>query len=326
MKLFYLGISIVALFVVAFFMNSTDSVQVIHPPKKIITIVKSNNLDFWKLVALGTKSAGSEFHANTLFWAPSSEKDVDQQIALLEKAIEEKPDAIVLAASDYERMAPLARKVKEQGILLLTMDSSLPDHISEGHIATDNIKAAQQAADYLAKLGGEKGKFAVISSVAGTATAIERQKGFLQEIKKYPDIQIIDTKYSGSDVQEAYRLTKKILKDHPDLKGIFGINELTTVGIAQAIQEEGKASSIKTVGFDSSPPILHFIEEGVLSATVVQEPFNMGYLAIQQAVSILDGKAKGKLVYTDSKIITKENMYSPENQKLLFPFDSQDKN
>lgn len=323
MKKWLLGISIVLIFMVAFIMNLIGSEPVAQSHWKIIMIVKSKDLDFWKLVESGTIMAGEEFQADTMFLAPSSEKKVDEQMELLEKAIHEKPDAIVLAAADYQRLAPLARKAKENGILLLTLDSRLPEHLSEGHIATDNVKAAGQAADYLAHLVGEKGKLAIISTVAGTATAMERESGFLQTIKKYPNIQVIDIKFSGSNIKEAYRLTKQILIDHPDLKGIFGINELTAVGIALANKEMGKTSTIKAIGFDSSPKILNYVEEGVLAATVVQKPFNMGYLAVEQTVSILEGKTKGKLLYTDSEIITKENMYSPENQKLLFPFEKQ---
>jgi ribose transport system substrate-binding protein len=321
MKKWLIGLSIVAILIVAFTLNTMNSKPVAKSHWKIIIIVKSKYLDFWKLVKWGTKTAGEELHADTVFWAPSSEKNVDEQMKLMEKAIHDKPDAIILAAADYQRLAPLARKAKENGIHLLTLDSKLPEHLSEGHIATDNVRAAGKAADYLAHLVGGKGKLAIISTVAGTATAMEREKGFLQVIKKYPDIQVIDIKFSGSNVKKAYQLTNQILKDHPDLKGIFGINEDTTVGIAQAVKDRGKTSSIKAVGFDSSPEILNYVEEGVLAATVVQKPFNMGYLAVNQAVSILEGKTKGKLLYTDSEIITKENMYTPENQKLLFPFE-----
>lgn len=323
MKKWLIGLSIVAILVVAFILNTKDSKPVAKSHWKIIVIVKAMDLDFWKQVKWGTKTAGEKFHADTIFWAPSSEKNVDEQMKLMEKAIHEKPDAIILAAADYQRLAPLARKAKENGIHLLTLDSRLPEHLSEGHIATDNVKAAGQAADYMAHLVGRKGKLAIISSVAGTATAMDRENGFLQAIKKYPDIRVIDIKFSGSDVKESYRLTNQVLKDHPEVKGIFGINEFTTVGIAQAVKEMGKTSAIKVIGFDSSPEILNFVEEGVLAATVVQKPFNMGYLAVKQAVSILEGKTKGKLLYTDSEIITKKNMYTPENQKLLFPFEQQ---
>ncbi|MDR4945148.1 substrate-binding domain-containing protein [Neobacillus cucumis] len=323
MKKWLFGISIVVVLIAVTGFSLLGFKPVTQSPLKIIIIVKSKDLDFWKQVKSGTDMASKEFHADTKFWAPSSEKNVDEQIELMEKAIQKKPDAIVLAAADFQRLAPLARKAKENGILLLTLDSRLPEHLSEGHIATDNVRAAKKAADYLAHHIGEKGKLAIISTVAGTATAMEREKGFMEAIQEYPDIQVIDIKFSGSDVREAYRLTKQILKEHPDLKGIFGINEFTTLGIAQANKEMGETSAIKTVGFDSSPEILNYVEEGALSATVVQKPFNMGYLAVKQAVSILEGKTKGKLLYTDSVVITKENMDSPENQKLLFPFEEQ---
>lgn len=296
----------------------------VHKPFKIITIVKSTDLVFWRQVESGVKTAGAEFQADISFWAPAQEKSVEKQIALMEKAIAQKPDAIILAASDYRLLAPVSQKAKEQGILLLTIDSRLPEHLSSSHIATDNLQAARQAANYLAKKVGGKGKIAIVSSVAGTGTAIEREQGFLQEIGQYPQIEIIDTKFSGSDVMEAYRLTKQILQQNPDLKGIFGSNESATVGMALALKDMGKSATVRSIGFDSPPATIASIEEGVLDATVVQKPFNMGYLAIQQAVSILQGNPPQSAVRTDSVIITRDNMYLPENQKLLYPFEMED--
>ena len=92
------------------------------------------------------------------------------------------------------------------------------------------------------------------------------------------------------------------------------------MGAGRAIRELGLVGKVKLVGFDSSVKEVKLLEEGVLQSTIVQKPFNIGYLGIKTAVSVIEGDKMPRHIYTDSVIINKDNMYTEENQKLLFPF------
>ena len=98
------------------------------------------------------------------------------------------------------------------------------------------------------------------------------------------------------------------------------MNEVSTVGAAQALLDAGQAGKVRLLGFDSSLAEIKFIEQGVLAATVVQKPFNMGYLAIRAALDAVEKKPRIRFIDTGSVLITAANLYLPENQKLLFPF------
>lgn len=128
------------------------------------------------------------------------------------------------------------------------------------------------------------------------------------------------TLFSDGSVRKAYQLTVDLLKDEPNLKGIIGLNEPSTLGAGQAIMDMGFQDKVKLFGFDNSSNEVKLLEKGILLGTVMQKPFNMGYLAVKTAIEAVEGEKVERIIDTGSVIITKENMYLSENEKLMFPF------
>jgi len=147
--------------------------------KPILFVPKTvdGRIDFWQVLGQGVYLAGKEFGEEVQTAGVIAESDIDGQIALLEKAIAERPKAIVLAASDYNLTVPIARKIRDAGIPLITVDSGLNGGISQSFIATDNYKAGRQAGEAMALLAARNDPIAVVSFMKGSKTAIEREGG-----------------------------------------------------------------------------------------------------------------------------------------------------
>ncbi|MCA0757592.1 substrate-binding domain-containing protein [Paenibacillus sp. N4] len=289
----------------------------------VIVMVKSTatGMEFWGVLKDGVLEAAKEFDVEVEIVGPERETDVDQQIGLVEKALADKPDAIVLAATDFNRLAPYADRIKEAGIPLITVDSAVNSTAPRSYIATDNVEAGSKVGRKLAELsGGGRSKIAIISYVRDTASQIEREQGVRAVLKADERFEILDTYYSGGDETKAYEITKSLIQQHPDLTGIVGLNEPSTVGAGRAIRDLEAVGRVTLVGFDSSVDEVRLLEEGVMKATVVQRPFNMGYLAVKTAVEVLRGEKVPARVDTGSVVVTKDNIYEEEHQKLLFPF------
>lgn len=289
----------------------------------VYVVVKSADpeFEFWQTVKMGAETAAKELDIDMIFTGPMEETDIAGQIKILEDILPKRPMAIVLAASDYKKLVPISEKIIKSGITLVTIDSAVDTPLCKSFIATNNVKAAQQAADEMARLIGYKGKVAIMAHVKGVSTAIEREKGFREAISKYEKIELIEeTWFSEGKENIAYDQTLDILKKHPDVTGIFGTNEKTVIGIARAIEDLGLNGKIKLVGFDGNQEEVKFIEKGVIHAVMVQRPFNMGYLGVREAVEISLGKKEPEYIDTGAVLIRKDNLYTPENQKLLFPF------
>jgi len=287
---------------------------------QIEVVVKKKDASYWSVVKLGAEAAGKEFDVDVKFDGPVNEKDIEEQIKIVDAAINEKVDAIVLAASDYTRLIDVVERADAQKIPVVIIDSELNSDKIKAFVGTDNVDAGNKLGQTLVEKLGKNCKIIVMSFIKGAATSDQREQGVFQELNKYPDIKVVSTLYSNSDENIAYELTKKVIKENPDLDAIVCTNAYGTVGTARAIEEEGKAGIIKIIGFDSTPEEISFVEKGVIDALVVQNPFNMGYLGVKYALDSIKKQAVPKYYNTGSTYIDIDNMYKPENEKLVFPF------
>ena len=288
--------------------------------RRVIVIFKTvdyRTTPFWGNVRDGVVSAGEDLDMNVQIRGPAYESDVAGQIDIVRRAIQEKPDAIVLAAADYNLLVPTAREVKRQGIPLVCIDSFINSDAADARIGTDSYEGGQKCAAALMRSVKEGDLVAVMSYVKGSSTAIDRESG----ARDYLDgkVRILDTLYSNADAELAYSQAARLIAETPQLRGIVALNDPTARGAARALDESGKAGSIALVGFDNSLLVLRYLERGIIRDTVVQKPFNMGYLGIKAARELIEHHKPPRFINTGSVDISRTNMFQPENQKLLFP-------
>jgi ribose transport system substrate-binding protein len=286
---------------------------------KILVSPKGLVHNFWVTVKAGADSAGKEFGAEVIWKGPAQETDIAGQIAIVEDYINKKVDAIVLAACDTKALNGLIGRAMDNGIPVITIDSGVDDDRPLSFIATDNIKAAELAADELARLIGYKGEVALMPHVPGAATTIMREEGFKQGIAKYPGVKLVAVQYSQSDVATAMSVIENILSAQPNLAGIFPTNEAGVLGTVQALTARGKIGQIKVVGFDAAADEITALRNGGVQALIVQDPFKMGYLGVKAALEAMAKKPIEKRIDTGVYVITAENMETPEMQRVLYP-------
>lgn len=315
--LLFLGVAILLLFGYKLLEKEWGSTQrtIIFIPKTI-----DPSIEFWQVMKQGVASAAKEFGATVEVMGTSQETEVDEQIAIIREAIAKKPKAILLAATDFNHIVPVAEEIKRAGIRLITVDSGLANGISTSFIGTDNVDAGRKTADLMRSHVEPNAEVAIINFVKNSATAMQREQGVLEVLHQVGNYKVHGPYYSNGSAEKARSIVTALLQDHPNVTGIIGLNEPSTIGAAQAIEALQRQQQVTVIGFDSSYSEIKLIDRGVMAATVIQRPFNMGYMAVKTAMELLDGKSVPKTIDTGSKVITKDNMYTRENQKLLFPF------
>lgn len=284
---------------------------------KILVSPKGLVHSFWVTVKAGADSAGREFGVDVIWKGPAQETDIAGQIAIIEDYVNKGIDAIVLAACDAQGLIPVLEKAQQKKIPIITIDSGVDSDLPVSFIATDNILAAQKAAQKLAELIGGSGKVACIPFVPGAATSTWREQGFVAEIKKYPGIELLPIRYSQSEVAVGMAVTEDILTAHPDIKGIFAANEAGTIGVIQALKTKNKIGQVKVVGFDAAPNEVKALESGEIDALIVQNPFKMGYEGVKAATMTLNKESVLTRIDTGVYVVTRENLHQPEIQRLL---------
>lgn len=287
----------------------------------ISVILKNTDFtnDFWNALRNGVAVAATDYNVRYEIKGPKDEISVEEQIFNVEEAIAKKPDAIVLAAADFNRLVPLAHKIRMQHIQLVTIDSSINSNDPACVISTDNFEAGVKAGNTMMKYLylHTDSRVVIFSYIKTSSTAIDRENGVRSYLQG--KVKIDETLYYLSEEHIAYDLTKELLKKEPLPDGIIALNLPGTTGCARALKESGRFKKIVLIGFDSSAAVIEYLQEGVIRETIVQKPFNMGYLGIKAARELIDGKIVKPFIDTGSESINRENMFLSENQKLLFP-------
>lgn len=278
--------------------------------KKIVLITMDSIDEHWLSVKKGAEDKAAELgNIELIFRAPAGKTDPNEQTRMAEDAINQQADAILLAPSDAAALAPVAARIKAANIPLVLIDSGITTEDYDAFLSTDNEAAGALAADTFAKLVNSKGKIGIVHAQPAAATAIARGKGFETRIKEIaPEIEIVSVQYSDGDKAKALNIATDIMTANPDLVGFFASNEGSTVGVARAIEDMGKKDTVMLVGFDKSQDTIRALENGTLKATVVQNPYKMGFDGLQFAVDIIDGKEVTRLLDTGVNVVTLENI------------------
>lgn len=285
----------------------------------IPVISKGFQHQFWQAVKAGAEKASKEFNVEITFEGPESETMVDKQVEMLQAALGKNPKAICLAALDSKAVIPLLEKAKAANIPVIGFDSGVDSDIPVATAATDNIKASALAADKMAELIGNEGEIGVVVHDQTSRTGVDRRDGFVNQIKaKYPNIKIVDIQYGGGDQLKSTDLAKAMIQAHPKIKGFFGANEGSAIGVLNAVKELNKESSIKVVGYDSGKQQLDAISSGTEAGAITQDPIGIGYKAVEAAVKAIKGEKIEKNIDTGFHWYDKSNIDSDAIKPLLY--------
>ncbi|MGQ9815330.1 MAG: ABC transporter substrate-binding protein [Candidatus Roseilinea sp.] len=285
----------------------------------IPVISKGFQHQFWQAVKLGSEKAAKDFNVDITFEGPESEAQVDKQIEMLQTAIDKKPAAICLAALDSKAVIPLLEKAQAANIPVIGFDSGVDSDIPVATAATDNIAAAAYAADKMAELIGGEGEVAVIVHDQTSRTGIDRRDGFVNRIKeKYPNIKIVDVQYGGGDHLKSTDLAKAIIQAHPNLKGFFGANEGSAIGVLNAVTEMKMENKIVVIGYDAGKQQKDAVRSGVMAGAITQDPIGIGYKCVEAAVKVIRGEKVDKNIDTGFKWYDKTNIDAEDIKPLLY--------
>lgn len=285
----------------------------------IALISKGFQHQFWQAVKLGAERAAEEFGVEITFEGPESESQVDKQIDMLQAALNRNPDAIALAALDSRAVIPLLEEAKAKGIPVVGFDSGVDSDIPVTTAATDNVAAAAHAADKMAELIGYEGEVAVIVHDQTSRTGIDRRDGFVNRIREaYPSIRIVDVQYGGGDHLRSTDLAKAIIQAHPNLKGFFGANEGSAIGVINAVMEMNMVGKIVVIGYDSGRLQMDAIRSGLMAGAITQNPIGIGYEAVRTALLAIRGEELPEVVDTGFYWYDKSNIDDPQIKALLY--------
>src|SRR5713101_619089 len=285
----------------------------------IPVISKGFQHQFWQAVKLGSENAAKDLNVKITFEGPESESQVDKQIEMLQAALDKKPQAICLAALDSKAVVPLLEKAQGAKIPIIGFDSGVDSTIPVTTAATDNIAAAGTAADKMAELIGNSGEVALVVHDQTSRTGIDRRDGFVNQMKsKHPNVNIVDIQYGAGDQLKSTHIAKAMMQAHPNLKGFFGANEGSIIGVLNAVKELNKGGKLVVIGYDSGKQQTDAVRSGVESGAITQDPIGIGYKCVDSAVKAIKGESLPKNIDTGFYWYDKTNIDDPKIKAVLY--------
>ncbi len=274
---------------------------------KVYLITMDQMDQYWVNVDAGAKKAAAELGNVEYKWSAPDVKDDAKQIECINNAVADKADAILLAANGPDAVTAALKEAQAAGVKIVYVDSAAKFD-GEATFATDNTAAGKTAGEEMKKAleaaGKTSGKIGIINVNAATASCVARETGFRSAFEG-SKFELLATQYGEGDAAKSKDIAANYITS--GVVGIFGANEGSTVGAGNAIQEAG--GKVIGVGFDKSDTILSLIKDGVLLATMAQNPDVMGEKGVKAAVDALQGKSLGGAVAdTGVSVITKDNI------------------
>lgn len=294
-----------------------------NPIKHHVAIIcKSTQSAFFKAVFAGASAASSEYNLTVSYGGPSNEEDEETQNKLISQAVEDGAKVIVLSAVDYNANAKAVEEAANKGVKTIVIDSDVNTKVVGCRIGTNNYKAGEMAGVAALSCKDEVLNIGIVNFDKNSANGQQREEGFREKVSKDPRVQKVQTIHVNSNIDEAKEATKELLIKHPEINVITTFNEWTSLGVGYAISELGLKDKVTVVAFDNNVVSVGMLESGEVDALIVQNPYAMGYLGVEYAYKYIYELPVGKeQIDTSTMLITRENMYEEECQRILFPFN-----
>jgi ribose transport system substrate-binding protein len=287
--------------------------------KPVIALLPGVVDPFYFTMRRGAEQAAKEAGAELLFQIPKAWNTADQ-VPILKALIAKHPDVLVIAPVDKTQLVQPLKEAADAGIKVITVDTFIGTgkyrtgagnaDFPYSYVASDNVEGGRIAARALAKSVGDKGAVYIENNKPGISSTDQRMQGFQEEMKKHPNIKLLETQYNEDDANRAAAHVGAVLARTPDLAGIFAANTFSGKGAAAGV--------VKVVTFDAVPGIDQDLKSGLVDIAVAQKPSEMGYVSVKYAIDLARGKTVPALFGTGFVVMDKTNVDDPDVHKFIY--------
>ena len=234
---------------------------------------------------------------------------LDKQVSQMEDLVASRVDAIIIAAISGPGTVGAVEAAVAAGIPVINVNVMTDSDKVVTRIRSDDDVIGRMQADFMGERLKSGGNVVMLRGAPGTSWAEIRGNAFRQQIAaKYPTVKILGEQYSQSTPADGLRLMEDFLQTFPQINGVYNGADSTAVGAAQAVVSAHKAGSIVMTATDFQIDTEKFIRDGVISASVLQQPVTMGRWGVRAAIDYLEKKSVPPVMFTGLMTATKDNL------------------
>ena len=272
--------------------ESADSGAATGEGIKIASVPQLIGIPYFTAMEEGGNQAAADLGVEFLYTG-ATQASAAEQVKIMDSLIKQGVNALSLSVLDSSSTNPYIEKAQEAGIVVYTSDSDAPDSTRDFYVAQALDEDLGRTLMYhLAAQIDEEGQIGIVSGES-TATNLNTWISFMEEQQKekYPNIEIVDIRYTqGGSSEQALKQAQELMTRYPDLKGLVAVASSTIPGVAQAVQQEGKAGEVKVIGYGSPATVKPFIDSGVMEESILWDAKELGYLTVWAGAMAAQGK------------------------------------
>ncbi|AIM16884.1 sugar-binding protein [Neobacillus sedimentimangrovi] len=263
--------------------------------------------DYWRLVEEGARAAAKKYDVLLEYTGPR-QANFDDHLKTIEMSAAAKVDGIMTQGLSDEQFSPLINRIVEKGIPVITVDTDAANSKRLAYIGTDNYYSGFLAGKALIADTNGQANVAIITGSFNKNHQRQRVQGFKDAIQSEKGIRIVAIEESQISRVRAFEKAYQILQEHPEVTAFFGTSALDGIGVAEVVEKFNKQKRIYIIGFDLLKETQKYIRKGTIQATVVQEPFEMGYRAVKMMIELREGKKVPSIIHTATRILRKNDL------------------
>jgi len=282
--------------------------------KKIALVMKTLTNPFFIDMEKGARRAEKELGINLIVKTGAQETSIGQQISIVEELINLKVDAIVIAPGSSTELIPVLKKAQDAKIQIVNVDDKLNTGFCEKIglkdvplVSVDNEEAAYQSAKYISNLISSPTEAAILEGIRTAANSENRKNGALRAFKENKNITVTAVETANWKIDEAFKITSRIIKKNPKIGAIFCANDMMALGASEYVHSIGR-KDIKIAGFDALEEVKKEIEKGNIMVTVDQQAELQGYTGVKYALRLIKGESVPNKTIIPIRLIDKKKI------------------
>ena len=243
-------------------------------------VPKLQGSPYFEAMNAGAERAAEDYGNIDWQYQGPTDADAASQSDIVRSFIQQQVDVLIVAPNDPDSMAPLLQEAADAGIRVATSDTDSPDSAREVFVELATAEGiGSQVIDSLAAAMGEEGEYGIVSCgepAENLNSWIAAETAYQEET--YPDMELVETGYSGEDQAANAEMATNFMNANPDLKGLIGQCTTSAVGVAQAVRDADRIDEVFSVGVGTPASMVPYLEDGSSSASILWDVEEFGYL------------------------------------------------
>ena len=283
--------------------------------RSVALVLKTLNHPFFVDMRRGAQEAADRLGVQLQVQAAEREIDVEKQMQIVENLIQTGIGVLCITPSGSREIVAALRKARDAKIPVVVVDTRLDAKAAsdagvtaETFVGSDNFAGGKLAGEHVVKTTGGKARIGILEGIPGHETGDSRLRGFREAVASSPGITIVASQPANWERDQGFNVFQNMLQAHRDIDTVFAASDLMALGAIEAIAAANRTGSIRVVGFDALDDAKKAIAAGTMDASVAQFPFDMGKVAVESAVKVMNGEKLPADLMVKLEMVTKETL------------------